>query len=340
MTNSPNDKIVLVTGGAGYIGSHVCKALSIQGFTPVTYDNFSSGNHAAVQWGPLEEGDIRDEEKLTATIQKYKPCAIMHFAALIQVGDSVANPSTYYNNNVFGSYTLLETARKNNIMNMVFSSTAAVYGMPETKTIPEDAPLSPINPYGHTKLAMENMIRDYSHAYGLNHAILRYFNAAGADLETQTGTAYPKDTHLIPLIMQAASDSNKEIKILGTDYATPDGTAIRDYIHVWDLAHAHVKALQYIMEKQENLTLNLGTSNGYSVKEVVEKAKQVIPNTINVIECDRRAGDPEILVADATRAQIILDWTPKHSDLETIIKTAWSWKKHQLDTQSNDRKSA
>ncbi len=325
-----DNKNILVTGGAGYIGSHVCKALSQKGYTPITYDNFSSGNHEAVQWGPKEEGDIRDESTLNTAIKKHNPQAIMHFAALIQVGDSVTNPSEYYNNNVFGSYTLLEAARKHNIQNMVFSSTAAVYGMPNVKIIPEDSPLSPINPYGHTKLAMENMIRNYSDAYSINHAILRYFNAAGADLETQTGTAYPKDTHLIPLIMQAASGERDDIKILGTDYETPDGTAIRDYIHVWDLAIAHVKALEHIMENKENITLNLGTSNGYSVREVIETTQKNIPNTIKVMEEGRRPGDPAILVADATKAQKTLNWTPKHSDLETIVKTAWLWKEKQL----------
>jgi len=331
-----DNKNILVTGGAGYIGSHVCKALSQKGYTPIAYDNFSSGNHEAVQWGPKEKGDIRDESTLTTVIKKYEPKAIMHFAALIQVGDSVNNPSEYYNNNVFGSYTLLETARKHNIQNMVFSSTAAVYGMPNVKVIPEKAPLSPINPYGHTKLAMENMIRNYSDAYGINHAILRYFNAAGADLDAQTGTAYPKDTHLIPLIMQAASAERDNIKIFGTDYDTPDGTAIRDYIHVWDLAIAHVKALEHIIEKQDNITLNLGTSNGYSVREVIETTQKNIPNTIKVIEEGRRLGDPAVLVADASKAQKMLNWHPKHSGLETIIKTAWFWK----EKQRQNRKAA
>ncbi len=323
-------KTIFVTGGAGYIGSHVCKALKRSDFIPITYDNLCSGNIEAVRWGAFEKGDIRDKQKLSEIINKYKPIAIMHFASLIQVGDSVINPADFYSNNVIGSYNLLEAARENNIKHMVFSSTAAVYGIPDVKLIKEDSILSPINPYGNTKLAMENMAKDYEIAYGIRHAILRYFNAAGADLEAETGSAYKQDTHLIPLLMQVASGTMPEIKIFGTNYNTKDGSAIRDYIHVSDLADAHVKALKHILDNNESLSVNLGTNNGYSVKEVIECARSVTKEDIKAIECDRRAGDPVILVADASKARKILKWEPQYSDLETIISSAWKWKQKQL----------
>ncbi len=320
---------VLVTGGAGYIGSHVCKALSRNGFTPVAYDNLCSGNEVAVQWGPFEKGDIRDRALLAKVIKKYQPSAIMHFAALIQVGDSVKNPAEYYDNNVFGSLCLLEEARSHDIRHMVFSSTAAVYGMPKTDCITENHPLNPINPYGCTKLAMEHLIRDYAAAYSLNYAILRYFNAAGADPDADTGTAYKTDTHIIPLLMRVASNLMQEIKVFGADYNTPDGTAVRDYIHVTDLAEAHVLALDHIQRTGQNLTLNLGTSKGHTVQEVINSARAVTARPIPVVNSSRRIGDPDILVADATRAQKLLGWKPLHSDIETIIRTAWNWRQKQ-----------
>lgn len=323
-------KHVLVTGGAGYIGSHVCKALAANGYIPVAYDNLSSGNLEAVQWGPFEKGDVRDLDRLTEVIKKYEIRAIMHFAALIQVGDSVFSPAEFYSNNIIGSYTLLEAARHNRIRHMVFSSTAAVYGIPELDLIPEDATVCPINPYGNTKLAMENMIADYCSAYTLRHATLRYFNAAGADADCETGTAYPRDTHLIPLLMQVAAGTLPEIKIFGTDYDTRDATAIRDYIHVSDLADAHVKALEYIYDNCTSITLNLGTNEGRSVREVIERARAVTGAPINAVECERRAGDPAVLVADATRARELLKWQPKHSDLDTILASAWAWKQKQM----------
>jgi len=323
------NRIVLVTGGAGYIGSHVCKALAQQGYLPVTYDNLCSGNEEAVKWGPFEKGDIRDRKRLAEVITAYRPIAIMHFAALIQVADSVENPSDYYDNNIHGSQCLLEEARLHGINNMVFSSTAAVYGTPENAAIPEDAPLKPINPYGQTKLTMENMIRDYSRAYGLNAAILRYFNAAGADPEGELGTAYKKDTHIIPLLMRVASNDMQGFKVFGTDYDTPDGTALRDYIHVTDLADAHIRALRHIMDKNESVTLNIGTTKGQSVRSVLEAARNVTSKTIDAEDCDRRAGDPAILVADATLANRVLGWQPQYSDIETIIETAWKWRQRQ-----------
>ncbi|MDB5490281.1 MAG: galE [Micavibrio sp.] len=324
-----NEKVVLVTGGAGYIGSHACKALKANGYFPVSYDNLISGNEAAVKWGPLEVGDIRDRQALSAVIKKYRPASIMHFAALIQVGDSVKNPAEFYDNNIHGSQCLLEEARQNGITNMVFSSTAAVYGSPLSDAITEAHPLRPINPYGNSKLAMENMIRDYSAAYGSQYAILRYFNAAGADDDGQIGTAYKTDTHLVPLLMQVASDKLPQIQIFGTDYDTHDGTAIRDYIHVMDLAEAHVLALRHMMKNKGNLTLNLGTNNGQSVREVVNTVRRITGHTVPAQEFDRRTGDPAVLVANATEAQRILNWQPLYSDIETIVSTAWAWRRKQ-----------
>lgn len=324
---------ILVTGGAGYIGSHVCKALARQGFLPVTYDNLCSGNAEAVKWGPLEIGDIRDRERLRQVIEFYKPVAVMHFAALIQVGQSVEDPANYYHNNVYGSLCLFEEMCARNIRHLVVSSTAAVYGLPENSLIPEHAPLRPINPYGQTKLMMENMVQDFSRAYGVKYAILRYFNAAGADPEAETGTAYKTDSHIIPLLMRVASEMMPAIKVYGTDYNTPDGTAVRDYIHVTDLAEAHILALRHIMAGKENLTLNIGTSSGYSVAEVIEAARAITDQPIEARETERRPGDPPVLVADAKRAREILKWKPNYSDLPTIIDTAWKWRRQQNGMQ-------
>lgn len=323
------NKTVLVTGGAGYIGSHVCKRLAEQGYTPVTFDNLYSGNIEAVQWGPFEGGDILDRPRLKEVIRKYEPVAIMHFAAMMRVGESVENPAMYYNNNVIGSYGLLEEARAHNIRNMVFSSTAAVYGMPESVPIPEDAPKAPINPYGQTKLAMEMMIRDYAAAYGMKFAILRYFNAAGADPDTKIGSAYKVDSHIIPLLMRVASGMMPDIKMFGQDYATPDGTAVRDYVHVTDLADAHILSLEHLMAGKDSLTLNIGTSEGHSVAEVIDAARRITGHAIPVDQCPRRAGDPAELVADAAKAREVLGWTPRYSTLDVIVDTAWKWRQRQ-----------
>ncbi len=332
---------VLVTGGAGYIGSHVCKALASKGFNPVSYDNLCSGNKSHVLWGPLEIGDIRDQARLDEVIKLHRPGAIMHFAALIQVGESVRNPLKYYDNNVFGSFCLLNAAREHDIRHLVFSSTAAVYGTPDSGTIAEDHPLRPINPYGHTKLAVENMIRDYAAAYNMNYAILRYFNAAGADISGDIGTAYKVDTHIIPLLMSVASGDIKEIGIFGDNYPSPDGTAVRDYIHVQDLAEAHILALHHIREHNSRLTLNIGTGEGHTVQNVVNMARRVTKHSIPTRSSPRRSGDPHKLVANATQARNLLDWKPLYSDLHTIVSSAWQWqqKKMGLDIESNVMKS-
>jgi UDP-glucose-4-epimerase GalE len=320
---------ILVTGGAGYIGSHVCKELARHGYLPITYDNLCSGNEEAVKWGPFEEGDIRDRERLRKVIQMHKPVAVMHFAALIQVQESIADPAAYYNNNAFGSLCLLEEVCAQGIRNIVVSSTAAVYGLPENPLISESSPLLPINPYGQSKLMMENILQDFSRAYGIKHVILRYFNAAGADLDAETGTAYKKDSHIVPLLMRVVSGLMPEIKVYGTDYNTPDGTAVRDYVHVIDVAEAHILALKHIIEGKENLTLNIGASIGHSVAEVIEAARQITRQPIVTCKTERRAGDAPILVADIKRAQETLNWKPVYSDLSTIINTAWKWCQRQ-----------
>jgi len=320
-----SSKTILVTGGAGYIGSHVCKALKNSGFTPVVYDNLCSGNAEAVKWGPFEKGDVRDLAHLKSVVAAHKPVAIMHFAALIQVGASVKDPASYYENNVLGSFNLLEAARTAGIAHMVFSSTAAVYGTPQTELITESHVKNPINPYGHTKLAMENMIRDYAAAYPLSYAILRYFNAAGADPEGELGTAYKTNTHLVPLLMQVAIGQQDEMKVFGSDYPTADGTAIRDYVHVSDLANAHVLALQHILAGKGSVQLNLGTNKGTSVKETLEAARSQTGQEIPAAMHPRREGDPAILVADATAARTVLGWTPTMSDTDSILATAWDW---------------
>jgi UDP-arabinose 4-epimerase len=320
---------VLVTGGAGYIGSSVCKLLSDNGLLPVSYDNLVSGNRSLVRWGPFVEGDVRDRSCLAEAIKRYNPFAIMLFAGLIQVHDSVVHPASFYNSNFWGTLCLLEEAGNHNIKNIVFSSTAAVYGMPDADSISESHSLNPINPYGHTKLAAERMIRDFSASYGFNHAILRYFNAAGADRDAETGTAYKVDTHIIPLLMRVASGLAPEINVFGTDYDTPDGTAVRDYIHVTDLAEAHLLALKHIAAGNGSVTLNLGTNQGHTVGEVIRMARAVTGHPIPARTGPRRPGDPSVLVADAAKARNLLNWQPVCSDLETIIGTAWQWRQKQ-----------
>lgn len=316
---------ILVTGGAGYIGSHVCKKLAENGYLPITFDNLCSGNIEAVQWGPFEHGDISDRARLKDVIKRHAPRAVMHFAALIRVGDSCAAPDIYYENNVAGSLTLLAEARDAGVRHIVLSSSAAVYGLPETCPIPENAQKNPINPYGNTKLAMEMMMEDFSSAYGMRYANLRYFNAAGADAEARIGTAYKQDSHIVPLLMRVAGGEMPAIKVFGNDYDTSDGTAIRDYVHITDLAQAHLLALEYIMRKDENLTLNLGTNHGVSVMEMVNAARKATGRPIPVEYAARRAGDPAILVADASLARRQLGWHPAFSDPDTILQTAWTW---------------
>lgn len=320
---------ILVTGGAGYIGSHACKALARAGYQPIAYDNLSRGHREAVRWGPLVEGDIADQPRLSTAIEQYQIAAIMHFAAYAYVGESVSDPALYYRNNLAGTLAMLDTARQKGVRNIVFSSTCATYGTPEIVPIRETAPQCPVNSYGETKLAIERALRWYGEAYGLRWVSLRYFNAAGADREGEIGEDHDPETHLVPLVLQAALGQRPAIEVYGTDYPTPDGTAIRDYIHVDDLADAHLRALERLLVKGEPVALNLGTGVGHSVREVIATAERVCGCKIPVQDAPRRSGDPAALVADPSLAAELLDWRAQHSSLETIIRTAFAWHARQ-----------
>jgi UDP-arabinose 4-epimerase len=318
-------KAVLVTGGAGYIGSHTCKALSRAGYLPVCYDNLVHGHRWAVKWGPLVEGDLADADLLKRTLEKFRISAVMHFAAYCYVGESMTTPHKYFHNNAVNSLALLEAMRERDVRRIVFSSTCATYGMPERVPMSEETPQRPINPYGESKLFVEKMLRWWETAHGLQWMALRYFNAAGADPEGEIGEDHAPETHLIPLAIQAALGQRESIDIYGTDYATPDGTAIRDYIHVTDLADAHLRALSKLDAGAPSGALNLGTGSGYSVREVIAMVRQVACRDFHVREMARRAGDPPELVADAHRAGDVLDWRPQRSALRDIVETAWAW---------------
>ncbi len=319
------EKTVLVTGGAGYIGSHTCKALAIAGYRPVVFDNLEFGHEWAVKWGPLEQGDTNDTDCVLRVIDKYEPDAVIHFAAFAYVGESVSNPQKYYRNNVVGTLGLLDAMLRSKIDKFIFSSTCATYGVPDRPTIPEDHPQNPINPYGRSKLMVEQILHDLDKANGLRSIVLRYFNAAGADPECEIGEDHDPETHLIPLVLDAALGRRPHIAILGSDYDTPDGTCVRDYIHVSDLAAAHVSALGKLMDGGNSDALNLGTGSGYSVREVIDVAKSVTGREISVLKEDRRPGDPPFLVAEPGRARRVLGWKPELSGMEQIIDTAWRW---------------
>ena len=323
MPNS--EKIVLVTGGAGYIGSHTCKALSLEGYLPVTYDNLVYGHDWAVRWGPFERGDILDRGRLSDVISHYKPAAVVHFAAFTYVGESVADPGKYYRNNVSGSLTLLEAARDHGIRRFVFSSTAAVYGIPDSIPIQENARQNPINPYGVSKQIVERMLIDFGAAHDIRSVALRYFNAAGADPDNETGESHDPESHLIPLVLDAVSGRRPYITIFGTDYPTPDGTCIRDYIHVSDLADAHVKALQALERGSPSGACNLGNGRGFSVREVIDTVERVTGLSVPAKLGDRRPGDPARLISDASRARTELGWEPRIAELDQIISSAWAW---------------
>ena len=316
---------ILVTGGAGFVGSHACKALSRHGFTPIVFDNLSHGHEDSVRWGPLERGDILDRARLDEVIAAHQPAAIMHFAAFIAVGESVADPGKYYRNNVGGSLNLMEAARDAKIGALVFSSTAAVYGIPDTVPIPESAAKQPINPYGESKWMVECMLRDFGAAHGLKSTALRYFNAAGADPDGETGERHDPETHLIPLTLDAAAGTGKPLTVFGEDYHTADGTCIRDYIHVADLAEAHVAALQALLGGAESSAYNLGTGTGFTVRQVIEAVEMVTGRSVPHSFGPRRAGDPAALVADPTAANRDLSWRPGMSDLQSIVASAWAW---------------
>ncbi len=318
-------KTILVTGGAGYIGAHACKALAKAGYERVAYDNLVYGHREAVRWGPLIEGDLADRMLLAETIRRHKIAAIMHFAAYAYVGESIEKPEKYFHNNVVNSFGLLETMLATGVKTIVFSSTCATYGLPETMPIREDTPQRPVNPYGETKLMIERALYWHGVAHGLRHIALRYFNAAGADPAREIGEAHDPEPQLIPLILDAAAGRRAQIDVFGTDYPTPDGTAIRDYIHVQDLAEAHVLALRYLENGGESNALNLGTGEGHSVRDTIATARRVTGRAIRSRDTTRRAGDPPVLVADATRARQVLGWTPSLASLDRIIATAWAW---------------
>ena len=326
---------ILVTGGAGYIGSHACKALARAGYLPVAYDNLVYGHEWAVKWGPLERGDILERNRLDEVIRHYRPSAIMHFAAFAYVGESVTDPGKYYRNNAVGSLQLLEAARDHAIGTFVFSSTCATYGMPDCLPITEDTPQNPINPYGASKLMVERMLADFGVAHGMRAASLRYFNAAGADPDNEIGEAHSPETHLIPLVLDAASGRRPDVTIFGDDYATPDGTCIRDYVHVSDLADAHVKALAWLEGGAPGGAFNLGNGAGFSVRDVIRAAEQVTGTSLAVRYGPRRAGDPASLVSDASRARTQLGWQPRRAQLDEILATAWAWHQRNPRTQEN-----
>lgn len=316
---------ILVTGGAGYIGSHTCKALAAAGYTPVAYDNLVYGHRWAVRWGPLIVGDLLDGELLPRVLCDYEVAAIMHFAAYAYVGESMAEPGKYFTNNVVGSINLLQAARSVGVRHIVFSSTCATYGLPDQVPIDEDQPQRPINPYGESKLFIERALYWWGQAHGLAWAALRYFNAAGADPEGEIGEDHDPETHLVPSAIQAALGERAYVEIYGADYATADGTAVRDYIHVTDLAAAHVTALDYLLSGGLSVALNLGTGGGHSVREVITMVERVSRRAVPARIGARRPGDPPALVANPSRAMRVLNWTPVYSSLQGIVETAWAW---------------
>lgn len=318
------DTTVLVVGGAGYIGSHTCLTLAEKGYSPVVYDNLSNGHAEFVKWGPFEEGDIRDRARLAEVFERHKPKAVLHFAALIEVGESVKNPVAFYENNVIGALTLLDATIEAGVNAFVLSSTCATYGLPEAVPMNEAHKQSPINPYGRTKWIVEQALADYSQYKGLQNVILRYFNAAGADFEGRIGEWHKPETHAIPLAIEAALGRRAGFSVYGTDYDTRDGTCVRDYIHVLDLADAHVRAVDYLLKGGKSAALNLGTGTGTTVKELLGAIEKVSDRSFTVQYGPRREGDSSALVADNHRAREVLGWQPLYS-LDEIIQSAWNW---------------
>jgi UDP-arabinose 4-epimerase len=318
-------KNILVTGGAGYIGSHTCKALAQAGYLPISYDNLVYGHPWAVKWGPHEVGDILDRKRLDKVIDQYRPEAVMHFAAYAYVGESMENPGKYYCNNVVGSLTLLEALRDHQIYKFVFSSSCAVYGIPNELPIKENHIQNPISPYGSSKLMIERILKDFDHAYGIKFISLRYFNAAGADPDCEIGEDHDPETHLIPLVLEAAAGKKTHVTIFGDDYDTSDGTCIRDYIHVTDLAQAHILAMKALDEGSDSNIFNLGNCKGFSVKEVIDTASDITEKRIPFSIGSRRPGDPPRLIGDASKAIQELGWDPRYNELPVIIETAWKW---------------
>ncbi|WP_349962646.1 UDP-glucose 4-epimerase GalE [Rhizobium sp. ZPR3] len=323
-------RTVLVTGGAGYIGSHCCKAFAEAGWSVVTYDNLSRGWRDAVKWGPLVEGDIADAETVAATLRQYRPDVVAHFAAYAYVGESVEFPALYYRNNTFGTLVLIEEMLKAGVDRLIFSSTCASYGIPTRTPIDETHPQWPINPYGWSKFMIERMVEDFSRARGLNAVMLRYFNAAGCDPDGEIGERHEPETHVVPLAIEAAIRSGRTFTINGTDFDTRDGTAIRDYIHVSDLAQAHVFGGEKLLRDEGVHVYNLGTGNGTTVRELVDAVSRVSARSLPVAYGPRRAGDPPALVAAADKAERELGWVPRNSSIDRIIETALAWYRSRM----------
>jgi UDP-arabinose 4-epimerase len=322
---SGNENTILVTGGAGYIGSHACKALHRAGYRPVAYDNLSRGHREAVRWGPLVEGDLNDPARLAKTFREHRPAGVVHFAALAYVGESGREPNLYYRNNVEGTRRLLESMCAADCRRIVISSSCATYGVPKRLPIAENHPQNPINPYGCTKLIGEQMLLDFGAAYGLRAVFLRYFNAAGTDPDGELGEDHDPETHLIPNVLRAAAGRMSAVEVFGTDYDTPDGTCVRDYIHVADLADAHVLALRHLESGAATEAFNLGNGEGYSVRQVIDAARLVSRCNLCVELKPRRRGDPARLVANARRARETLGWAPRFPAIQTQIEHAWCW---------------
>lgn len=319
---------ILVCGGAGYIGAHINKALHQEGYETVTFDSLIYGHREAVKWGAFVKGDLANPDELEAVFQAYDIDAVFHFAAFAYVGESVEEPEKYYYNNVGNTLNLLKAMRKHGCNKIIFSSTCATYGEPEELPLTEDMPQHPINPYGATKLMVERIFKDYHAAYGLEFVVLRYFNAAGADPDGEIGESHDPETHLIPLVLDAASGKRADIKVFGTDYDTPDGSCIRDYVHVTDLASAHLLALHHLETGRGSDFFNLGNAKGTSVLEVVEAARRVTGREFKVTLSERRPGDPPKLVGSSEKAMRVLGWRPRFADIDAIVKHAWNWHRH------------
>ena len=316
---------ILVTGGAGYVGSHTVKELARRGFDIVVYDNLARGHRWAARWGEFIEGDLADENHLRGVFSRSEIAAVLHFAAFAYVGESVDHPRRYYENNVANTLALLRAMLDHDVKCFILSSTCAVYGNPQKLPLSEDHPLDPVNPYGMTKLMVETILRDYDHAYGLKHVNLRYFNAAGADSDGDLGEDHEPETHLIPRVLRVAMGLDKQVEIFGTDYPTRDGTCVRDYVHVTDLAAAHALALEWLLQGRPSETFNLGTGEGYTVMEVVEHARRVTARAIPTLPRPRRPGDPAVLMAANDKAVDVLHWAPPFRGLDEIIASAWRW---------------
>jgi len=317
--------MILIVGGAGYIGSHVNKLLNRSGFKTVVFDNLVYGHREFVRWGEFVLGDLADPDQIRLCFKNYRIDTVMHFSAFAYVGESVIDPARYYRNNVSNTLNLLDVMRELNVRHFIFSSTCATYGVPGEVPIAEDHPQQPINPYGRSKLMIENILEDYDRAYGIRHVNLRYFNAAGADPEAEIGERHDPETHLIPLAIESALGIRDSLKIFGTDYPTIDGTCIRDYIHVNDLADAHIKAVEYLMDRDQSDSFNLGNGIGHSVREIVNAVKKTSGRDFTVIEAERREGDPPVLISDYRKAVETLGWKPQYADINSIVETAYRW---------------